>query len=188
MPPPRTSTPTGASAAAPGSAVMRPASAGPWVTRTCIREPQGRRPCAITGRHRAMPRRVHLASPAICPQRRATRPRAALRWNIIPRPAAARTAAVPASAAADLRDQHDLAVGVELGLVGVLEDLAVDRHRHALVDLMAEAGKATLQLGDQPAHRVRLDVELGLPAGEAAGSRAGDDDVRHQHLTLSLSP
>src|SRR5205823_11266129 len=31
------------------------------------------------------------------------------------------------STAADLRDQHDLAVGLERGLVGVLKDLAVDR-------------------------------------------------------------
>src|SRR5439155_26338550 len=66
-----------------------------------------------------------------------------------------------------------------LGRVGVMEDLAVDRHRHALVDLMAEPRKAALELGDQAAHRVRLDVELGLPAGEAAGRRPGDHDVRH---------
>src|SRR5215471_12664212 len=30
------------------------------------------------------------------------------------------------------------ALGVELGQVGILEDLAVDRHRHALLDLAAE--------------------------------------------------
>jgi hypothetical protein len=34
-------------------------------------------------------------------------------------------------------DQVDLAFGVERGEVGVLEDLAVDRHRHALLDLAA---------------------------------------------------
>ena len=40
------------------------------------------------------------------------------------------------SAAADFGDQVDFAVGVERGEVGVLVDLAVDRHRHAFVDLV----------------------------------------------------
>ena len=35
------------------------------------------------------------------------------------------------SAAADLRDQIDLAIGFERGEVGVLENLAIDRRRHA---------------------------------------------------------
>ena len=37
----------------------------------------------------------------------------------------------PTSAAADFGDQIDFAVGVERDEVGVLEDLTVDRHRHA---------------------------------------------------------
>src|SRR5215813_5285763 len=45
------------------------------------------------------------------------------------------------SAAADFRDQVDLAVGAQRREVGVLEDLAVDRHRHTLLDLPAEAGE-----------------------------------------------
>ena len=67
------------------------------------------------------------------------------------------------SAAADFRDQHDLAVGVERRLLGVLVDFAVDRDRHPLVDLVPEPGKAAVELGDHAAHRVRLDLELGLP-------------------------
>jgi hypothetical protein len=44
------------------------------------------------------------------------------------------------SAAADLKDQVDLALGFQRNEVGVLEDFAVDRHRHAFLDLAAEAG------------------------------------------------
>src|SRR5438105_8869677 len=89
------------------------------------------------------------------------------------------------STAADLRDQHDLAVGLERGLVGVLKDLAVDRDRHPLVDLMAKSGEAPVELGDHAAHRIGLDLDLGLPAGEAAGGRAGDDNLWHQPITGS---
>jgi hypothetical protein len=39
------------------------------------------------------------------------------------------------SAAADVGDQGDFTVGVERGEIGVLEDFAVDRHRHTLLDL-----------------------------------------------------
>src|SRR5437868_11864433 len=54
---------------------------------------------------------------------------------------------------------------------------------------MAEAGEAPVELGDHAAHRIRLDLDLGLPAGEAAGSRAGNDNLWHYWpLTLSLSP
>src|SRR5579872_4269138 len=70
------------------------------------------------------------------------------------------------SAAADLRDQHDLAAGVERLEVGVLKDLAVDRHRHRLVDLPAEPGKAALEFGNHAAHGVGFDLDLALPAGE----------------------
>jgi hypothetical protein len=51
----------------------------------------------------------------------------------------------PTSAAADFGDQIDFAVGVERDEVGVLEDLTVDRHRHAFVDLAAETGKAAVE-------------------------------------------
>src|SRR2546429_3255652 len=87
------------------------------------------------------------------------------------------------STAADLRDQHDLAVGLERRLVGVLEDLAVDRDRHPLIDLMAKSGEAPVELGDHAAHRIGLDLDLGLPAGEAAGRRAGDDNPWPQPIT-----
>jgi hypothetical protein len=50
---------------------------------------------------------------------------------------------VNAAAAADLWDQDDFALGLELHQVGVLKDLAVDRHRHTLLDLAAEAQKVT---------------------------------------------
>src|ERR1051326_209176 len=103
------------------------------------------------------------------------------RWNTTPR----RTAVRRESAAADLRDQHDLAVGVERRLISVLENLAVDRDRHPLVDLMAEPGEAPVELGDHAAHRIGLDLNLGLPPGETAGSLAGEDDARHQPITRS---
>src|SRR5205823_14392175 len=83
------------------------------------------------------------------------------------------------SAAADLGDQHDLAVGVKPRLIGILEDLAVDRDGHALVDLMAKAGKTPVELSDHPAHRIGLDLDFGLAAGKAAGRLAGDDDLWH---------
>src|SRR3984893_18841939 len=94
------------------------------------------------------------------------------------------------SAAADLGDKVDLAFGVERGEIGVLEDFAVDRHRHALLDLAAEAGKAALKLQNHPAEIVCLHFECGEPAGEPAGSQARDDDARHvqrsRTITLSL--
>src|SRR5438067_331913 len=105
-------------------------------------------------------------------------------WSTTPR----QTGVRGESTAADLRDQHDLAVGLERGLVGVLKDLAVDRDRHPLVDLMAKAGEAPVELGDHAAHRIGLDLDLGLPAGEAAGGRAGDDNLWHQPITGCPSP
>jgi hypothetical protein len=73
------------------------------------------------------------------------------------------------SAAADLGDQIDFAVGAQRREVGVLEDLAVDRQRHAFADLVPQARKAAVELEDE-ADRVRLDLELGQPAGAGAPS------------------
>jgi hypothetical protein len=78
--------------------------------------------------------------------------------------------AAPASPAADFGDEVDLIVGVERGEVGVLEDLAVDGHRHAFLDLTAEAGKAAVELQDHPAENVRLHLELSLSASKPARS------------------
>src|SRR5437763_3932123 len=86
------------------------------------------------------------------------------------------------SAAADFGDQVDFALGVERGEIGVLEDFAVDRHRHALLDLAAETGVATVELQHHAAEIIRLHLELGLPAGEPAGSLARDNDARHVSL------
>src|SRR3984893_483452 len=91
------------------------------------------------------------------------------------------------SAAADLGDQVDLAFGVERGEIGVLEDFAVDRHRHALLDLAAEAGEAALELQNHPAEIVCLHLELGLPASEPAGSLARDDDARHVQCSPTIT-
>src|SRR5271163_4309761 len=44
---------------------------------------------------------------------------------------------------------------LELSQVGVLEDFAVDRHRHALLDLAPEAGIATVELQHHAAESVR---------------------------------
>lgn len=65
-------------------------------------------------------------------------------------------------AATDFRDQDDLALGLELGQVGVLEDLAVDRRRHAFFDLAAKAWKSSIEFQNHPAEGVRLHLELGL--------------------------
>src|SRR6516225_2100921 len=82
------------------------------------------------------------------------------------------------SAAADLRDQIDLAIGFERGEVGVLENLAVDRYRHALVDLAAKTRKPAVELQNHPAESVRLHLELGRAAGEPAGGLAREMDAR----------
>src|SRR5215831_4565596 len=84
-----------------------------------------------------------------------------------------------ASAAADLRYQADFAVGAKRLQIGVLVDRAVDRDRHAVLDLAAEPGETAVELEDQPAHRRRLDLELGQAAGELADRRARDGDARH---------
>ena len=64
------------------------------------------------------------------------------------------------STAADLRDQIDLALGLELRQIGVLEDLAVDCHRHALFDLAAEAGEAAVELEVEADTFRRMVLEL----------------------------
>jgi hypothetical protein len=60
------------------------------------------------------------------------------------------------SAAADLGDQDDLALGLELSQVGVLKDLPVDRHGHAFLNLAAEAGEAAVELQDRAVELVPL--------------------------------
>src|ERR1051326_8974494 len=80
------------------------------------------------------------------------------RSNTTPR----RTAVRGESTAADLRDQHNLAVGVEWRLIGVLEDLAVDRDRHPRVDLMPEPGEAPVRLRDHAAHRIGHQIDEGM--------------------------
>src|SRR6516162_9279054 len=84
------------------------------------------------------------------------------------------------SAAADLRDQIDLAVGAQRGEVGVLKDLAVNRHRHALLDLAAETREPAVELEHHPAESVCLHLQLGQPAGEPAGCLAREMDARHR--------
>src|SRR5438105_2322216 len=76
------------------------------------------------------------------------------------------------SAAANFGDEDDLAVWIEWREVGVLKDFAVDRHRHALLDLAAEAGEAAVELQNHAAEIVRLHLELGRAAGEPAGGLA----------------
>jgi hypothetical protein len=82
------------------------------------------------------------------------------------------------SAAVDFGDQVDLALGVERGGTGVLEDFAVDRHRHALLDLAAEAGEPPIELQNHPAEIVSLHLDFGQPAGEPVGGLARADDAR----------
>jgi len=44
------------------------------------------------------------------------------------------------------------------GTRGVLEDLAVDRHGHGLLDLAAEARNTAIELQNHPAEGARLDL------------------------------
>jgi hypothetical protein len=63
--------------------------------------------------------------------------------------------------------------------IGVLEDLAVDRDRHALLDLAPETGIPTVKLENHPAKIVRLHLELGQPAGKPAGCFTREMDAGH---------
>src|SRR5690349_2504796 len=80
----------------------------------------------------------------------------------------------------NLRDQHNLALRAQLRRVRVLKDLAVDSHRHSLLNLLAQARVATVQLQDQATEGRRRHLELRLAAGEPTASVARDDDLRHQ--------
>ena len=64
--------------------------------------------------------------------------------------------------AADFGDQVDLALGFQRDEVGVLEDFAVDRHRHALLDLAPEAGEAAVEPEDDPAEIVGLSTSSSV--------------------------
>src|ERR1700679_1017168 len=87
-----------------------------------------------------------------------------------------RTAALPAT---DLRDQHHFAIGAELRGVGVLEDLAVDRHGHAFLDLPRKAWEAFLQFKHQAAEGGRRNLEIRLATGEALAGGTRDQDFWH---------
>jgi hypothetical protein len=52
----------------------------------------------------------------------------------------------PGSAAADFGDQVDFTVGLERDEISVLKDLAIDHHRHALLNLAPETGVAAVEL------------------------------------------
>jgi hypothetical protein len=67
-------------------------------------------------------------------------------------------------------DQGDFTVGVELGEIGVLVGFAVDRDRHALVDLAGKAGKAAVE-------RLRHGGATALRRGELLQSLAQLDGV-----------
>src|SRR5580692_7190329 len=86
----------------------------------------------------------------------------------------------PMLPAADLWNQHDLTVRIQRRRIGVLIDLAIDGDRHAVLDLLAKAGKALLQFHDEPAEIGRRHLKLRLAAGEPLARRARDDDSWHQ--------
>src|SRR5215472_6432389 len=89
------------------------------------------------------------------------------------------TASVTVSPARDPRDQVDLAAVAERRVVGVLVDHAIDRDRHAVLDLAAEAGEALVELEHEAAEGLSLHLELGLAAREPAHRRAREVDLRH---------
>jgi hypothetical protein len=79
------------------------------------------------------------------------------------------------SAAADFGDQVDLALGFQRNEVGVLEDFAVDRHRHAFLDLAAEAGYRR-----SSSSTMRGKLFAGDPRQDQAG--AGREPLRQAAL------
>src|SRR5277367_5186610 len=81
--------------------------------------------------------------------------------------------------AAYFRDQNNFAAGFQFDLVSILEYLAVDRDRHAFLNLIAEARIVSLQLADKLPERCRFHFELGLATSELVTRPArGDDDFR----------
>src|SRR5690349_25099144 len=87
---------------------------------------------------------------------------------------------------ANLRDQDHLASGPQFRPVCILEYLAIDRDRHAFLDLPPQARKVTLKLQNQPPEGGRLNLEFRLPAGQrlADGTR-GENDLDHQPAAAS---
>src|SRR5215510_342983 len=80
----------------------------------------------------------------------------------------------PGGAARDLREEIDLAVGLDRLEERVLVDLAVDGHRDALIEMRAEGW---IQLGELPEellHGRRRELELGDAPCELR-------EVSHQH-------
>jgi len=86
------------------------------------------------------------------------------------------------SAARNLRDQINLRPFRQLCRIGVLVDHPVDRHRHPVLDLLAEAWEALVQLPYQTPERGRRHLKFGPPAGELAGGRTREDDARQVRL------
>src|SRR4051812_27936633 len=86
----------------------------------------------------------------------------------------------------NLWNQNNLAVRPELRRVRILEYLAINGDRHALLDLPPQPGMAPFQLQDQPPERGRLHIEFRLPAGQrlADGTR-GENDLHHQPAAAS---
>src|SRR3546814_19677437 len=73
----------------------------------------------------------------------------------------------------------DLAVPGDRLQQRVLADDPVDRDRHALLDLIAQAGKAAVEFAHEPDDGIRLHLEFGLAAGEVAGDRSRAEDAPH---------
>src|SRR5579872_6904886 len=83
------------------------------------------------------------------------------------------------SAAFELRDEEDFAALADLLEIGrLVVNLAVNRDRGLLLKVLAEPRMEPVERLDHVAHRRRLDIELALAAGIAAGEPARQDDVR----------
>src|SRR5690606_34780250 len=72
----------------------------------------------------------------------------------------------------DLRYQMDFAAGGDRLHQRVLTDHPVYGDRHALLDLLAEAGKAAVEFANQPAHGIGRHLHLHRAAGELARDRS----------------
>ena len=80
-------------------------------------------------------------------------------------------------------NQNNLAPRLQLNRISILENLAIDRDSHALLDLRPQTGKPALQLQHQPPERGRFHVELGPATGElVAGPARSERDFRQAVL------
>src|ERR1700722_10532779 len=79
------------------------------------------------------------------------------------------------SPATYFRNQNNLAARLQFGLIGILKNLAIDRHSHTFLNLAAETRVSFFQLPDELPECGRLHFEFGLATGELVARPARSD-------------